>query len=145
MADNPIYLGSLSGGGGGGSGTVTSVDATVPSILTITGNPITTSGTLAFGLATEAANKLFAGPTSGSDATPTFRTMVAADVPNSLITLAKIANAAANSKLLGSGASGSGSAYSELTLGTNLSMSGTTLNASGGTTSMARTFLLMGA
>lgn len=48
------------------------------------------------------------------------------------VSLSKIANASANSKLLGSGASGSGSSYSELTLGTNLSMSGTTLNASGG-------------
>lgn len=35
------------GGGGGGSGTVTSVAATVPSFLSVTGSPITTSGTLA--------------------------------------------------------------------------------------------------
>ena len=34
-------------GGGGGSGTVTSVDMSVPTGLTISGNPITTSGTLA--------------------------------------------------------------------------------------------------
>lgn len=34
-------------GGGGGSGTVTSVDMTVPIGLAISGNPITTSGTLA--------------------------------------------------------------------------------------------------
>jgi hypothetical protein len=34
---------------GGGSGTVTSVAATVPSVLSITGSPITTSGTLAIG------------------------------------------------------------------------------------------------
>jgi hypothetical protein len=33
--------------GGGGSGTVTSVDLTMPSAFTVTGNPITTSGTLA--------------------------------------------------------------------------------------------------
>jgi len=33
--------------GGGGSGTVTSVAMTVPSFLTVTGSPITTSGTLA--------------------------------------------------------------------------------------------------
>jgi hypothetical protein len=52
----------------------------------------------------------------------------------STVTLAKIQNAAANSKLVGSGAAGAGSAYAELTLGTNLSMSGTTLNASGGGT-----------
>lgn len=55
-----------------------------------------------------------------------------AKINNSAVTLAKIANAAANSRLLGSGAAGSGAAYSELTLGTNLSMSGTVLNASGG-------------
>lgn len=37
---------------GGGSGTVTSVDATVPTGLTISGSPITTSGTLVFDLDT---------------------------------------------------------------------------------------------
>ena len=42
------------------------------------------------------------------------------------------ASAAANSKLLGAGATGSGAPYSELTLGANLSMSGNTLNATGG-------------
>src|SRR5689334_15166998 len=52
-------------------------------------------------------------------------------INNTAVTLAKIQNATANSKLLGSGAAGSGASYSELTLGTNLSMSGTTLNASG--------------
>lgn len=41
-----------SGGGGGGDGTVTSVSATVPTGLTISGSPITSSGTLAFGLDT---------------------------------------------------------------------------------------------
>lgn len=37
-------------GGGGGSGTVTSVDMTVPTGLSISGNPVTTSGTLALTL-----------------------------------------------------------------------------------------------
>lgn len=64
-----------------------------------------------------------AGPGTGSQV---------ATIANAAVTLAKIANAAANSKLLGSGAAGVGAPYSELTLGTNLSMSGTTLNASGG-------------
>jgi hypothetical protein len=36
---------------GGGSGTVTSVAATVPSFLSVTGSPVTTSGTLAIALA----------------------------------------------------------------------------------------------
>jgi hypothetical protein len=35
------------GGGGGGSGTVTSVNLTMPSAFSVSGNPITTSGTLA--------------------------------------------------------------------------------------------------
>jgi len=41
---------------GGGSGTVTSVAATVPSFLTVTGSPITSSGTLAISLASTPAN-----------------------------------------------------------------------------------------
>jgi hypothetical protein len=66
----------------GTTGTVTSVAATVPSgLLTVTGTPITSSGTLALNLATQSANKVLAGPTSGSAAAPTFRAMVAADLP----------------------------------------------------------------
>lgn len=53
---------------------------------------------------------------------------VATTIANSAVTLAKIANASANSKLLGSGAAGSGAAYAELSLGTGLSFTGTTLN-----------------
>lgn len=67
--------------GGMGSGTVTSVGLTAPSILSVTGTPVTTSGTLALALATQAANMVFVGPTSGGVATPTFRALVAADLP----------------------------------------------------------------
>lgn len=42
---------NATGGGGGGSGTVTSVDLSVPTGLTVSGNPITTSGTLAISYA----------------------------------------------------------------------------------------------
>lgn len=38
---------AISGSGGGGSGTVTSVDLTMPSAFAVSGNPITTAGTLA--------------------------------------------------------------------------------------------------
>lgn len=73
------------------SGTVTSVAVTVPSILSVSGSPITTSGTIAITLATEAANKVFAGPTSGGSATPTFRSLVAADIPSLTATYASLA------------------------------------------------------
>lgn len=62
-------------------GTVTSVDVSVPSFLTSTGGPITDNGTIALGLATQAANTVFAGPGTGADAEPTFRALVADDIP----------------------------------------------------------------
>ena len=73
---------SVTGGGGGGSGTVTSVALTVPSFLSVTGSPLTTSGTLAVTLATQNANTVFAGPTTGIAAAPTFRALVAGDIPD---------------------------------------------------------------
>lgn len=66
------------------------------------------------------------------DVTGTGPGATATTIANSAVTLAKIANAAASSTLVGSGASGSGAPYVEVTLGTNLAMSGTTLNATGG-------------
>lgn len=63
-------------------GTVTSVALTMPSILSVAGSPITISGILAVTLATQVANTIFSGPTTGADATPTFRALVAADIPN---------------------------------------------------------------
>lgn len=70
------------GGGGGGSGTVTSVALAVPAGFTISGSPITTSGTFTLGLSTQTANTVWAGPTTGSAAAPTFRALVAADIPD---------------------------------------------------------------
>lgn len=72
---------AANGGGGGGSGTVTSVAMTVPSFLAVTGSPITASGTLAVTLATQAANLVLIGPTSGGSAAPTFRTLDPLDLP----------------------------------------------------------------
>jgi hypothetical protein len=67
--------------GGGGSGTVTSVALSLPAIFTVTGSPVTTAGTITATLATEAANTVFAGPTTGAAVAPTFRALVAGDVP----------------------------------------------------------------
>ena len=66
-----------------GSGTVSSVGLALPaSILTVSGSPVTTTGTLTGTLATQSANLVWAGPTTGAAATPTFRSLVGADLPN---------------------------------------------------------------
>lgn len=77
---------SVIGGGGGGGGTVTSVALALPSIFSVSGSPVTTSGTLTGTLANQTANTVFAGPTTGSAAAPTFRALVAADLPNTAVT-----------------------------------------------------------
>ncbi len=66
----------------GSGGTVSSVGLTAPSIFTVSGSPITTSGSLAFTLNTQSANLVFAGPGSGGAAAPVFRSMVLADLPS---------------------------------------------------------------
>lgn len=69
---------------GSSTGTVTSVAMTVPSILSVAGSPVTTSGTLAVTLATQTANTVFAGPTSGGAVAPAFRALVGADIPTAI-------------------------------------------------------------
>ena len=65
-----------------GSGTVSSVALTVPGFLSVSGSPITTAGTLAVTLANQNQNLIFAGPASGAAASPTFRALVALDIPD---------------------------------------------------------------
>jgi hypothetical protein len=78
---NPLVLGDQNVVAGGGAGSVTSVALTVPVEFTVAGSPITLSGTLAISKATETANTVWAGPTSGGAVAPTFRALVAADMP----------------------------------------------------------------
>ena len=70
-----------SGGGGGGDGTVTSVAMTVPTGFSVTGSPVTTSGTLAVSLDSQAKNKVLASP-SNAAGTPSFRVLDASDIPD---------------------------------------------------------------
>lgn len=76
-----VYVPWSSGGGGGGDGTVTSVAMTVPTGFSVTGSPVTTSGTLAVSLDSQAKNKVLASP-SNAAGTPSFRELDASDIPN---------------------------------------------------------------
>jgi len=69
-----------------GAGTVTSVALSVPAFLSVSGSPVTTSGTLAVTAANQTANTIFAGPTSGGAVAPAFRALVNADFPTSGVT-----------------------------------------------------------
>lgn len=61
---------------------VTSVALALPaSVFNVTGSPVTTTGTLTGALVDQNANEVFAGPTLGADAPPTFRALVTADLP----------------------------------------------------------------
>jgi hypothetical protein len=65
----------------GNQGSVTSVGLSMPAMFSVANSPVTTTGTLTATLATQAANRIFAGPSTGADAAPTFRAIVADDLP----------------------------------------------------------------
>lgn len=70
-------------GGGGGGGTVLSVGLAAPVEFTVTGSPVTTTGTLTFAKVSQGANQVWAGPVSGSGV-PVFRALVLGDMPSGI-------------------------------------------------------------
>jgi len=101
--------------------TVTSVGLSLPSIFTVTNSPVTSSGTLTGTLATQTANYVFAGPTTGAAAAPTFRALVAGDIP----ALSYAPATSGTSILYGNGSGG----FSNVTVGSGLSFSAGTLSS----------------
>ena len=76
---------------GTGTGTVTSVALTMPAEFSVAGSPITTVGTFAVTKATQNPNLVYAGPASGGAAVPTFRVLVAGDLPGGSGTVSSVA------------------------------------------------------
>jgi len=113
-----------------GTGTVTSVALSLPAIFSVSGSPITGAGTLTGTLANQTANYLWAGPTTGAAAAPTFRAMVSDDIPASIVTYAKIQNMT-TARLLGRTTAGAG-VVEEISVGSGLTLSGGVLDTAGG-------------
>jgi len=103
-----------------GTGTVTSVALSLPNIFSVSGSPVTTSGTLTGSLASQTANRVFAAP-DGSNGTPSFRALVADDLPD-----------LSSSYLPISG----GTVSSNLTISGNLTVNGTTTTVNSTTVSV---------
>ena len=61
-------------------GTVTSVALNLPSIFTVSGSPVTGSGTLTATLTSQTAKTFLAAP-NAANGVPTFRAIVASDIP----------------------------------------------------------------
>ena len=102
------------------TGTVTSVGLSLPNIFSVSGSPVTTSGTLTGTLATQTTNKVFAAP-NGSTGTPTFRVLVADDLPDLSSVYLPISG---------------GTVSSNLTISGNLTVNGTTTTVNSTTVSV---------
>ena len=115
---------------GYGAGTVTSVGLSLPSsIFDLSGTPVTSSGTLTATLDNQDANKVWAGPTNGASTTPTFRALVAADIPD-----------LSSSYLPTTG----GTISSNLTISGNLTVNGTTTTVNSTTIDVADKNITLG-
>lgn len=120
--------------GGAGVGSVTSVGLSLPaSLFNVTGSPVTSTGTLTAGFVDQNANLIFAGPSSGAAAAPTFRSLVAGDIPGTL-SITALSNLTSNGFIKTSGGTGTLSVDTSvyltgnqtITLSGNVTGSGTT-------------------
>ena len=118
---NSITIAST--GGGGGSGTVTSVGLSAPGIFSVSGSPVTTSGTLSFALTSQTANTVWAAP-DGSAGNPAFRSLVNADLPTVATTKGGtgLTSIGTTNQILGVNSGASGLEYKSLVAGSNVTI-----------------------
>lgn len=91
------------------SGTVTSVGLVMPADFTVGSTPVTSSGSLSVSWANQSANKIHAGPASGSANTPTWRSLVVADMPTGILATGLSSVGGTNGQVLTSNGSGASS------------------------------------
>lgn len=83
IGSNLLFTGGTLSASAPGTGTVTSFSAgNLSPIFTSNVATATTTPALTFALSNQNANLVFAGPTNGAAAAPTFRSLVAADIPD---------------------------------------------------------------
>lgn len=106
-----------------GVGTVTSVGLSLPAMFTVSGSPVTSSGTLSATLAAQTQNQVFVSP-NGLSGVPTFRSLVAADLPT--VTVAKggtnLTSLGTANQVLGVNNGASALEYKTIASGTNISV-----------------------
>lgn len=115
-------------------GTVSSVALVAPSIFTVSGSPIVSTGTFIIGLVSQTANTFWAGPTAGTSV-PTFRILNALDIPN--LSASKITS--------GKGILLSGSPQLSISGGANALFTSATLTVSSGSLSSTTSGVTVGA
>jgi hypothetical protein len=76
----------IPGAAGAGSGTVTSAGLSMPAEFSVSGSPVTGSGTLVVSKVAVGPGLVYAGPVSGASAQPAFRAIAADDLPVSGVT-----------------------------------------------------------
>jgi hypothetical protein len=104
-------------------GYVSSVGLTAPTIFSVTGSPVTDTGTIALSLVSQTARSVFAAPT-GLAGTPSFRALEAADIQSGVFGITRGGTGLSSTPTNGQLLIGNGSGYTlaTLTAGTGISI-----------------------